>query len=107
MIAPTTTTITVRRPGTAEPHEGNGTPTTVASGVPAHIGAPSGSERRDGASQESITDQLSAEPVALLHTDIVVDDVTGATFEVVWVQQRIGLGLDHTVAGLRRVSGIA
>lgn len=100
-----TTTITIESPGPSEPYE----PSTwlpFAAGIPAHIGDPSGSELLRGGSQERIDKRLGSEPIAGLTSDHrITDDVTGDRYEVVWVDQRVGLGLDHTVAGLRRFRG--
>lgn len=98
-----TTTITVSSRTVADdPYDSTPTPATVATGVAAHISSPSGRETVRGGSQEVIDKVLAADPVALTHTHRVTDDVTGDVYEVVWVDQRVGLGLDHTVAGLRR-----
>lgn len=112
MIPIATTTIAVLRV-TADPtYDGfdsaSATPATVASGVRAVIGEPSGSETVQGnASQEDVTYRLDADPVSLLDTDQVRDEVTGDTYDVVWARARGGFGLSHTVAGLRQVRGAA
>lgn len=99
----TTTTITITRPAVVgDPYDAAETTSTVASGVRAHISAPSGREAQRGGEQQTVDKILDADPVDLRHTDRVVDDGTGQTYEVAWVDQREGLGLDHTVAGLRR-----
>lgn len=102
-----TTTVTLQDRSATEPYEAP-TWTTAASGVAAHIGQPSGQERFVGGSQEALDAVLLAEAgTEVEHTQRVVDDITGDTFEVVWVQDRQGLGLDHVKAGLRRTQGLS
>lgn len=106
-----TTTISVLRRqvlATDDPYEVTAAAEVAASGVRAVIGAPSGTELVVGAAgQEDVTHRLDCDTVALESTDQVRDDVTSEVFNVVWARQRSGLGLDHTVAGLRQVSGVA
>lgn len=104
-----TTTITVRRVPDDEdldPYDEQPEPETVASGVRAHISTRTGRETVAGGSQEVVSFGLSCDPVDLRHTDEVVDDTTGETFEVVWAISRQGLGMDHVQAGLERVTGV-
>lgn len=104
MIPLSTTTVTVTSPGTGEPYETPSGGATVVSGVAAHLSNPSGLERLAGGSQQIIDKRLLSEPIATLDSTMtVVDDDTGISYGVVWVDQRKGLGLDHTVAGLIRV----
>ena len=44
--------------------------------------------------------------VAVTRLDRVTDLTLGEVYDVLWVTTRIGFGLDHTRAGLRRVVGI-
>jgi len=100
-----TTTITVKRPAAGgDPYEAASV-STVVSGVRAHIGSPSGRERIVGGSKETLDAGLDCDVCDIAHTDSVTDATTGEVFEVVWVQRRVGLGLDHMEGGLRRVSG--
>lgn len=104
MLPLATTTITVRSAGSGEPYEAPSGAAVLATGVPAHLSSPSGLERLEGGGQQVIDKRLLADPTLTLdHTMTVVDDGTGATYTVVWVDNREGLGLDHVVAGLRRV----
>lgn len=95
-----TTTITVQRPSAAEPFE----PATWTDGeqVRGHISNPSGIET---GGQEAVEFRLDCEPIALGHDDRVID-ADGAVYEVAWARTRRGLGLDHTVAGLRQIAGV-
>ena len=103
----TTTTVTVRRPADGDPYE-TATTSTVASGVPAHISQPTGSELDQGGQLEQVDAVLLAGPgVDLLHTDLIVDAGTGNEYRVAWVRQRQGVGLDHTKAGLVAFEGAA
>lgn len=100
-----TTRVTVRRPDPdADPYEGR-TSTVVRTGVLAHIGDPSGRERAIGGQQSEITDVLLAEPGELLHTDEIVDEITGDEYRISWVRHRQGLTLDHVKAGLVQFAG--
>ena len=98
-----TTTITVQEPTQAEPYEAV-TWATVASGIRAVIGEPDGRESTATGAASTVTDRLTADPVALTHDMQVIDDTTGDIYAVAWAVRRIGLGLDHTTAGLRRVT---
>ena len=101
-----TTTITIRRPdGTDDPYE---TPASalIARGVRAHIGSPSGSEKIVGGAKEVVDAVVRLDPTpCLTHRDRLTDEGTGECWEVTWVRQRQGLGLDHQAAGLRAVKG--
>lgn len=99
-----TTTVTVLEPGAHEPAE-PATWTTLVEGVAGHLSSPIGLEALGV--QEIVDYRLDCEPVALDSTHRVTDDTTGETFEVVWARTRRGLGLDHTVAALRHVAGVA
>lgn len=77
-------------------------PTAFAEGIRAHIGSPGGTENRSNGSQEIESHRLNCDPVAMTHNDTVVDENTGESYQVLWVDQRKGLGLDHVVAGLLR-----
>lgn len=104
-----TTTIAVLRveeDETRDPYDAAPDPDTVASGVRAHISSPGGSENVAGGSQEVVTFRLDCDPTDITNTDQVQDETTDALYEVVWVEQRQGLGLDHTVADLKRVTGV-
>jgi len=104
-----TTTISVLRlpPDPArDPHDPQPEPGVIASGVRAHIASPRGRERSGGGEQEVVEFRLSCDPVDLRHTDRVQDDQTGDLYEVTWARPRGGLGLDHTQAGLKQVSGL-
>lgn len=86
--------------------------TVVASHVRANITAPKvsrpGSEKRQGGAQMTrqyylICDTPSTE---INHNDVIIDEKTGKRYEVTSVNQRNGLGLDHTTAELKRVEGL-
>lgn len=105
MIPLSTTTVTVTSHTETEPGEGQ-TAATRASGIRAVIGSPSGTEiAAPGGGTERVDAVLNCDPIAgLAHTDTIVDDQTGLTYEARWVQQRPGM-LAHTRAGLVRVKG--
>lgn len=102
-----TTTIKVEEAAEAEPGEGR-TWATIASGVRAVIGSPSGSARpADGGGASTVVWRLIADPVVITDTSRVTDETTGTVYEVAWIASRPGLGLDHTVAGLTLARGAA
>jgi hypothetical protein len=106
MLPVTTTTVTViDQGGIGDPYEA-GTATTVATGVPAHIGSPSGMESRLGGEREVVDAVLHIDVTPLLtRSYVVVDEQTDETWSITWVRTRIGLGLDHQRAGLVAVKG--
>lgn len=79
----------------------------VATGVRAHLSAPSGRELLAGGSKEIVDRHLDCDVADVLHGDTVTDLTTGITYTVVWVHKRAGLGLDRMEAGLRLVEGLA
>lgn len=104
----TTTTVTVTRPTGGDPYETSSGSTTPATGVAAHISAPTGSEVDAGGQLERIDAVLLAEPsLDLRHTDLVTDDATGDLYRVAWLRLRRGLGLEHLKAGLVAFHGAA
>lgn len=103
-----TVTITVLRPPTAdddaEPYGGS-VPAgwdVIATGVPAVIDRPAGTEQLAGGEQSVSQFQLICDPVDLGPLDNVKDDTTGVIYRVVWVMAYAG---DHVEAGLRVVRG--
>ena len=105
MIPLATTTVTVA--SQSEPEPGEGITTAVrASGVRAVISTPNGSELpAPGGGAERVDAILLADSiVGMAHTDKVTDD-DGTVYEVVWVAQREGFGLEHTTAGLAVKAG--
>lgn len=77
----------------------------IASGIRAHISAPGGREIEAGGSQEVVEWRLYCDLVDLQRTDRVEDENTGETYEVLFASQRLALGMDHVIAGLKKVSG--
>lgn len=73
----------------------------------AHFSSHLGSEEVIGGSRSEIRDKLTADPVELLHTDQVLDESTDEVYDVTWVRQHRGLGLDHTTAGVSLTKGQA
>lgn len=109
MLPLTTTTIAVSRipaSATRDDYDTDPAPSTIATGVRAHIGQPSGAEVNAGGSREEVTFRLDCDPTDLAHTDRVVDETTSAAYDVIWARSRAG-PLDHIEAGLRQVSGEA
>jgi len=99
-----TTTATITRPdGDGDPYEA-ATVTTVATGVDAHLSAPTGDDVAVGGDKEII------EAVVYLPsgTDVTRYDlitVGAQTYSTVWVHGRSGLGLGYVAVGVRAVNG--
>lgn len=106
MIPLATTTFTQRRPDPdADPYETR-TVTIVATGIRGHLDSPSGTEQAIGGQLEEISAVALLEPTTdLQHTDELVDETTGNEYRISWVRQRVGLGLDHTKAGVAAFHG--
>ena len=102
-----TTTVTLTRPaGDGDPYVDPGVATPIATGVPAHISAPTGNDSVVGGDQERVDAILLIDPTpALDRTMLVADDVTGEQYAISWTRERTGLGLGHQKAGLRAVKG--
>jgi len=101
-----TTTVTVRRSdqdGTIDDLDGL-TFTDYRTGVRAVIAYPGGAEIVGDGTSSVVGVRLVCDPVDLTHTDRVVDETTGLEYEVQWLAQRVGLGLDHVTAGLQLVT---
>lgn len=103
-----TTTITVKRvppDDTRDGYDAAPDPATIASGVAANIGAPSGSQNITTGDRTVVTFKLTCDTTDLQADDQVVDDNTGDTYRCIWARARQGLGLDHTTAALEQVEG--
>lgn len=67
-----------------------------SSGVRAVIGSSAGNEVINAGTQQSITRfSLDCDPCSITHEDIVVDEVTGLQFEILWVVPIQGLGISY------------
>ena len=101
-----TTTVAVYAMAEAEPGEGR--TRTLRATVPGHISAPTGNEvQAPGGGASTVDAVVLCDPVTgMAHTD-QVETAEGDIYEVLWVRQRRGLGLDHMQAGCRRVTGVA
>lgn len=113
MIPVATTTISVYAIAESEPGEGR-TRTVRASGIRAVIGALSGVETvRPGGGEERVAARLDCDTttstgaaLTIAHTDQIVDEQTGETFEVGWVKRKNGHGLDHYEGQIVLVAGV-
>lgn len=103
MIPLATTTVSISDTARPEPYEA-ATATVRASGVPAHISAPSGQERSGSDGLERI-DAVLLVDATVARNDTVTDEATAAVYRVAWVTVRTGLGLDHARAGLVATAG--
>jgi hypothetical protein len=105
-----TTKISVMRPATNRvPYGPPPAMVAVATGVNAHITTSTGVEDSTGA-REIVWFRLACDPVDLRHGDVVIDERTGAEYDVQWARVRTGAGvlstLDHVQAGLIQRSGV-
>lgn len=107
MIPLHTTTITVLRPpANVDPYDG-APARPVATNVRAVIGSPSGADTRLGGDVSSVSARLDCDPCDVKFYDQVRDDQTRDVYEIVWLRNRSGFGLDHVEAGLAQVQGAA
>lgn len=105
MIPLATTSVVIERlQDGVDPYEDEDAWMPIATGVPGHISSPTGQERAIGGEQSEIDAVLLADTLELQHTDRITDE-RGDTYRVTWVRYRVGLGLDHTVAGLKVFEG--
>ncbi len=103
-----TTTINVYRPdASADDYENDSGVTLVHSEIRAQLSSPKGRGREVEGQIEVIDKELECDPIDLKHLDVIRDNVTGNWYSTVWVDQRVGLGLDHTTGGLKRTTGVA
>lgn len=108
MIPLATTTITITRIPRDDTRDGYDTqpePDTIASGVRAHIGNPSGSDNITSGDRTVVRFAITTDPTDLQADDTVIDDNTGAQYRCVWARNRQGLGLDHTTGAVEQVAG--
>lgn len=105
MIPVATTTITISRARADEDPYDTPVVRPVANGIRAVIGLPSGRDHIIGGHQTVVDAKLDCDPCELGHSDLVTDDTTEITYQVVWRTPRVGLGLDHIEAGLNVVEG--
>lgn len=105
VLIPTTTVAIKRQTGVVDPYEA-ATETTVAAGIAAHVGTPSGSDRAVGGDKEVLTAvALLPAGTDIVFSDELVDERTSERYFVAWTRSRAGLGLDHVKCGLRGVKG--
>lgn len=91
---------------TPDPLDSTPVVTVIASGVRATVNPPvTATEKLVHGDRVVYKSKLTCDPTAVLVADIVADAITGITWAVTWVTQVKGLGMDHTLAGLRMVSG--
>jgi hypothetical protein len=110
-IAIATTSITVQRGddlSDVDPWERNPTDPgrqDIATGVPADIGINTGRSGGPGDTQ-TLEFILACDPTDLTFRDTVIDERTGASYQVQWATLNPGLpGLEHITAGLVQVTG--
>lgn len=103
MIPIATTTVTVLRSdqdGTKDQFDGV-TRSTLVTGVRAVIGSPSGTNDMQGGDSESVTERFQCDPTDIRHDDLILDEISGLTWNITWVRRRMGFGLDHMVGELQ------
>jgi hypothetical protein len=108
-----TTTISVKRADLVdvsetepwEPDTPTPTASTIATAVGADISLNLGRSGTPG-DTETIEYMLICDPTDLSFRDLVIDEATGAEYEVTWATLTPGLpGFEHVQAGLKQVTG--
>lgn len=104
MIPLATTTVSVFRTPSGDPYIPSQAKKVTS--LRGHISSPSGTDLHVGGEQQIIDAVLLTEiGCDVQHTDRITDGCE--TYDVVWVTERHGLGLDHLKAGLVLVEGAA
>lgn len=108
MIPLATTTVTIKRVPRDAARDGYDTQpakTTIATGVRAHIGGPSGSQNLAAGDRTVVRFAITTDPTDLQADDTVIDEQTDQEYRCAWARGRQGLGLDHTTGALEQVNG--
>ena len=79
--------------------------TTVSTGVRAVLSAPTANPNLIAGDRITYSSRLICDPTDLQANDVVTDDVTGTEWVVLWARPITAVGLDHTEAQLRMVTG--
>lgn len=103
-----TTTVTFWTLTEPEPGEGRNA-AALASGIPAHIGRPAGTEQVAPGGGSSTVDAVCWSQIVegVTAGDQVEDDTTGEVWEITALFAQRGLGLDHLRVELRATVGRA
>jgi hypothetical protein len=97
-----TTTISVLAPVDGDDTVAPGSGAAIHTRVPAAFSSPSGND----IAGSRVDARLLTSPLAdLTQRHVVVDETTFQRWSVEWVDQRQGLGLDHTIVGVNRIRG--
>lgn len=80
--------------------------TVVASGVRAVMSTPSGGEQQAGGEQSTIIRKFDCDVCDITYLDLIKDNTTGIVYEVQWVAEHNGFGLDHMSGKATKVSGL-
>lgn len=114
MIPLVTTTVTLKsRDAAAETWDPDADYATIATGVSAHIGGPTGNHLRTVMGNSQLVDKildcdLLDSPVTDLPNGLCIDEVTGQTYGIEWAADNTdALGLGHIRAGLTYREGAA
>lgn len=108
MIPLATTTLSISRVPDDPTRDGTDTPpaaATVATGVRAVIGNPSGSQNITSGDRTVVTFPFTTDPADITADDTLTDEQTLDTYRVMWARTRHGLGLDHTEGECEQVAG--
>lgn len=103
-----TTTVTIKRVPRDDTRDGYDTQpaaATIAAGVRAHIGSPSGSDNITSGDRTVVRFAIDTDPTDLQADDTVIDDMTSEEYRCIWARTRHGLGLDHTTGAIEQVTG--
>lgn len=102
-----TTTISILRKPIAPFYESPGSvtspPVVIASGIKAHISAPSDAEvMAAGTEQSNVTRKFDCDPCSLTYLDLVKDESTGLVYKVIGQpMRRTAFGMDFLSGTLR------
>lgn len=69
---------------------------------PGHVSSPNGNQ---AGFTEVVDAVVLCDPIEVTHEARFTDLTTGDVWDVAWVRQRVGVGLNHTSAGVRRATG--
>ena len=79
----------------------------VASGVRAVISSPGGTVLRDGSVEVVMGFRLTCDVTDLEPADRIQDEQSLVLYDMNWMTQRTGMGMDHMEAEIRTVQGFA
>ena len=104
MVLSTTTVTITGQAADVDPYEA-ATVVTIAENVRAHLSSPTGDDLAVAGDKEVITAVCYLPDGTAVLPSHRLTDRSGIVHDVVWVRERVGLGLGHVAAGIRSVRG--